>query len=340
VLTKPDISDAVVLSVLNAFGLTIAETTFRPSGDANSAVFSVIADDGTRFFLKLRCGDFDEIAVTVPAHLRSRGVLRVMAPIATTTNQLWICAHGFDWMLYPFFDGKNGFESPLSRAQWIALGETMRLVHTAVLPPELARRVPNESYSPRNRAIVRALDTQIETRRFDDPIAAELVAFWESHRDEIRAVLERAGQLAHQLRERALVFVLCHSDLHAGNVLLGADNKLAIVDWDNPILAPKERDLMFVGGGVGGAWNDPRESEWFFSGYGPAQIDSVALAYYRYERIVVDIAEYGERIFDVKRSDRDRQLNLQKLTSQLFLPNNVVDIAHRSYSALPISSSA
>jgi spectinomycin phosphotransferase len=39
---------------------------------------------------------------------------------------------------------------------------------------------------------------------------------------------------------------------HAGNVVVGADNELTIVDWDEPILAPKERDLMFIGGGVDG----------------------------------------------------------------------------------------
>ncbi len=32
-------------------------------------------------------------------------------------------------------------------------------------------------------------------------------------------------------------------------MLIDANDALYIVDWDNPILAPKERDLMFIGGG-------------------------------------------------------------------------------------------
>ena len=63
------------------------------------------------------------------------------------------------------------------------------------------------------------------------------------------------------------------------NVLVDAGGQVTIVDWDNPIFARKERDLMFVGGGVGGAWNDPFESKWFFTGYGPAAIDLTALAF-------------------------------------------------------------
>jgi hypothetical protein len=52
-------------------------------------------------------------------------------------------------------------------------------------------------------------------------------------------------------------------------------------------------------------------------------------AYYRYERIVVDIAEYAEQIFGMHGSVEERQKGLG-LANQ-FLPNNVVDMAHRSY---------
>jgi len=334
VLTQPDIANDTFVNALRGFGLRVAEAIFRPSGDTNSAVYRVTTDDHARYFLKGRCGDFDEIAATVPAYLHSRGFFRIMAPIPTTSNQLWIHADGFDWMLYPFFEGKNAFESPLSRAQWIALGEAMREVHTAILPSELARRVPRESYSPRYRAIVKALDSQVELRSFDDPLAAQLASFWTSKRGDIRAVVERAEQLAQKMHKRAGSSVLCHSDLHAGNVLVGADDQLTIVDWDNPILAPKERDLMFVGAGVGGSWNESREREWFFTGYGPAEIDSLAIVFYRYERVVVDIAEYGRRIFDVQGTSREQQSDLQKLMSA-FVPNNVIDIAHKSYLNLP-----
>jgi len=123
------------------------------------------------------------------------------------------------------------------------------------------------------------------------------------------------------------------SDLHARNVLLRSDDELVIIDWDEPILAPKERDLMFVGGGVGGIWNDPREADRFYKGCGPAEIDAVALAYYRYERIVADLAAYGERLFGTHGSPEDWELSLRKVMD-VFSPNNVIEIAHRTYAAL------
>ena len=329
-LSKPDISnDTIVSCGLDNFGLRIAEATFLPSADINSAVFRITTDDRARYLLKLRRADFDEVAVTVPAYLQSQGILGVMAPIATITKQLWIHARGFYWMLYQFFEGKNGFEAPLSPAQWKALGETMRKVHGAILPVDLARRVPHESYSPHNRTIVKALDAQAERLLFDDPVTARLAGFWKTNRTEIMTVVERSEQLAKQMRDRATEFVLCHSDLHAGNVLLGDDDKLAIVDWDNPIMAPKERDLMFIGGGIGDTWNDPREKEWFYSGYGRAEIDLVAIAYYRYERIVADFAAYGEQIFAMNGPVKDRETGLDRFMNQF--RHNVIEIAHESY---------
>jgi spectinomycin phosphotransferase len=332
VLSKPDISnDTIVSCGLDSFGLRIAEATFLPSADINSAVFRITTDDRTRYLLKLRRADFDEIAVVVPAYLHAQGILGVIAPIATTTKQLWIHAHGFYWMLYPFFEGNNGFEAPLSPPQWIALGETMRKVHSAILPADLARRVPHESYLPHNRAIVKALDIQVERLLFDDPMTARLAALWKTNRTEIMTVVERAEQLADLMQNRATEFVLCHSDLHAGNVLLGDNDKLAIVDWDNPILAPKERDLMFIGGGIGDTWNDPREKQWFNTGYGPTEIDLVAIAYYRYERIVADFAAYGEQIC-MNGPAKDRETGLERFMNQF--RHNVIEIAHRSYSDL------
>ena len=123
---------------------------------------------------------------------------------------------------------------------------------------------------------------------------------------------------------------LCHSDVHAGNVLIGADDAFYIVDWDNPILAPKERDLMFVGGGQGFTGHTPQEEEMlFYRGYGETEIDPPALAYYRYERIVTDIAVYCEQLFLSDAGGEDRAQSLQHLKSN-FLPNGTIEIAYKS----------
>jgi spectinomycin phosphotransferase len=332
-LEKPDLPDEKIIACLgDTFGLHITQVTFLPLGWVNNALYRVTADNGTPYFLKLRRGSFNAVAVAVPAFLHAQGIRQVVAPIATISHKLWVNEHGFNWTLYPFFDGKTGFEVPLSKPHWIALGKSMKAVHTTKLPAALVERMPQEDYSPRWRIIVRAFHKQVEQERYDEPTAARLAAFWLTKRDEIRWIVERAEHLAQALQKRAVELVVCHSDLHGRNVLVGADHEVAIVDWDEPILAPKERDLMFIGGGIGGIWNNDQEASWFYQGYGQTEIDLVALCYYRYERIVVDIAEYSEQIFGMQGSVEERQKGLG-LANQ-FLPNNVVDIAHRTYQRL------
>jgi len=51
----------------------------------------------------------------------------------------------------------------------------------------------------------------------------------------------------------------------------------------------------------------PMRKRCFYHGYGPTKIDPVALTYYRYERIVADIAAFGKRIFGVNGSVEDRE---------------------------------
>jgi spectinomycin phosphotransferase len=332
-LEKPDLPDEKIIACLHdAFGLHITQVTFLPFGWVNNALYRVTADSGTPYFLKLRRGPFNEIAVAVPAFLHAQGIRQVVAPLATTIHTLWVNEHGFDWTLYPFFDGKTGFEVALSQPHWIALGASMKAIHTTKLPADLAERVPQEDYSPRWRNTVKIFHKQVEQDRYADPIAAKLGAFWLTKRDEIESIVDRAEQLAQALQSRSVKLTVCHSDLHGRNVLVGADNEVAIVDWDAPILAPKERDLMFIGGGVGGIWNNDQEARWFYQGYGQPEIDLVALCYYRYERIVVDIAEYSEQIFGMQGSVAERQKGLGLMNQ--FLPNNVVDIAHKSYQQL------
>jgi spectinomycin phosphotransferase len=334
-LTKPPISEQSIIACLHAsFGLSVSEVDFLPIGaDAYSFVYRVTAGNGTPYFLKLRRANFDKVAVAVAAFLHAQGIRQVMAPLATTTHQLWVQVHGFTWLLYPFLEGPNGYEAALSRAQWSALGASMRAVHAARLPAGLHERVRREDYGPRWRRTVQAFHAEVERRAYDDPTAAHFATFWRTKRDEIQCMVERAAELAQALQNRAGDLVVCHADLHAGNVLLGADDALALVDWDEVILAPKERDLMSVGGGLFGGWNQDREVAWFYAGYGSTEIDPVALAYYRYERIVADIAAYATQIFGLQGSAEDRETGLRQLMSQ-FRPGEVVEIAHQSYAEL------
>jgi spectinomycin phosphotransferase len=90
---------------------------------------------------------------------------------------------------------------------------------------------------------------------------------------------------------------------------------------------------MFIGGGIGWVWNTPREEALFYLGYGPTEIDPVALAYYRFERIVEDIAVYCEQLLLTNEGGQDREQSYRYLQSN-FLPNGTIEIAYQSDATL------
>lgn len=331
-LEKPDIQDERIAACLHdEYGLLVAQVAFLPLGvDRNSAVYRVVAGDGKPYFVKLRRGIFDEIAVTLPKFLNDQGIMQVIAPLSTKAGQLWASLDTFKAFLYPFIEGHNVYEVDLSDRAWGDLGTALKRIHTALLPPALFERIQQETYSPQWREIVKTFLENIGDDAYHDPISVRLASLLKAKCSEILDLVERAERLAQILQARSPEFILCHSDVHAGNLLVDASDALYIVDWDNPILAPKERDLMFIGGGQMGAWCSPRdEAALFYRGYGQTQIDQVALAYYRYERIIQDIAVFCEQIFLTDENGEDREQSLRYLKSN-FLPNGVLEIAYNS----------
>lgn len=88
---------------------------------------------------------------------------------------------------------------------------------------------------------------------------------------------------------------------------------------------------MFVGGGLFGQWRAPDAEEVpFYQGYGLAEIDLAALAYYRCERIVEDIAVFCQEISEATQSREDREQALVYLKSN-FLPGNTIELANQQF---------
>jgi spectinomycin phosphotransferase len=168
--------------------------------------------------------------------------------------------------------------------------------------------------------------THLERETFDDPVLVDLAAFLRSKRDLVRDLLGREERLAHIMAVRSLECVVCHADIHPGNLFIDTNGTLFIVDWDYPVLAPKERDLMFIGGGQGFMGRTAQEEErLFYQGYRQPHIDPIALAYYRSVRNVMDIAVACEQILSSKQGGQDRAQTLGYLKWS-FLPDCAIEI--------------
>jgi spectinomycin phosphotransferase len=330
-LEKPNIPDTLILSrLLDEYDLRAAELTFLPIGaDMGTAVYRLTDNDGSVYFLKLR-RNFNEVSVRVPLFLKEIGLNEIIVPFKTKSNQHWADFGEYKIILYPFIEGKNGFERELTNEHRQVLGVALKRIHTAQFPPDLKKLIRRESYSSQWREEVRSFQEQVESKSFDDPTAAKLAEFIKSKRNEITQIIERAEHLALELQAEPPEFVLCHTDIHGGNILISDQGQLYIVDWDEPIFAPKERDLMFIGGGIDRLWRSARQLVMFHDGYGKLKMDTSAIAYYRYERVIEDLAAYGEQLLLTDEGGADRESAYRRFTSN-FEIRGTIWIANISY---------
>ena len=331
-LEKPELKDEKIINCLKTeYGLSVEKIAFLPLGaDLNTAVYRVVTNDETVYFLKLRRGEFDEATVAVPKYLGDLGIKQIIPSLTTQTGQLWASLAPFKVILYPYVEGHNGFERNLSDQQWVEFGAALKRFHTADIPSAITSSIQREKFSPQWRDTVKMFLERIEAETFDEPVAVEMAAFLKIKGDETLELVKRAERFAQMLREQPPEFILCHADIHAWNLLIDDNDAFYMVDWDTLIFAPKERDLMFVGGGLGGNGHTPREEEdLFYQGYGQTQINPIAMAYYRYERIIEDIAVYCGQIFLSDEGGEDRKQSLEYLKSN-FLPNCTIEMACQS----------
>jgi len=307
-LERPDLQDEKIIACLQEkFGLSSVQLLFLPLGaDLNTFVYRVGAQDEKSFFLKVRSGDFNESCLKLPELLSDLGVRQIIPPLPTKRGNLWTSLDAYKVILYPFIAGSSGFNVELSDGQWIELGEALKSIHNAAIPEAVSWHIPVETFSAEWRESLKRFMIRIENEVFDDPLTQELVAFLRLKSAVFLDLIWQAEWLATKLRSYSQEVVLCHSDIHAGNILIDPEGAFYIVDWDDPIWAPKERDPMFIGNGIGGVWNKVEEEMLFYEGYGRTEIDNNALAYYRFERIIQDIAIISEKI--IATGDRGENL--------------------------------
>ncbi len=320
--------EAIIAAVQENYGLRLAALTFLPIGhDPLAWVYRAEASDGTAYFLKLRRDTINLPALLVPHMLLAQGVEHVLAPLPTTAQTLWAEVADYALVLYPFIAGRNGMEQAPSTHQWVEFGATMRRVHELALAPELSQQLKRETWKPGWFDLLGQIDAEIDSRTSADVIEQEISDFLRSKRSEIDTLIRRTSALSQRMQQANLPLVVCHADAHPANLLIDNHERLWIVDWDEVMLAPKERDLMFILGGIFVGQVTPQQQALFFEGYGSTNIDPTALAYYRYAWAVQDIGSYAEQIFLTPDAGETTKQSAAHIFMSLFDANGIVAIA-------------
>ena len=325
-LEDPGFTADVGMALLAGYGVQATTFAFVPGYDMRAATYEVASPSG-RFFAKAHLRPVDGASLDVPRALLDAGVEQVLAPIRTLGSALaQPMAEGRTLVVHPFVPGRNAMVAGMTAEQWRDFGATLRAVHDSGLEHRFADELPAETFTLPSAAIVRNLIDQ-PPEPGTSQAAARLASVLGARAERIRAMLDRAEVLRTALATRPFRRVLCHADIHAANILVADDGRIFLVDWDGPMIAPRERDLLFVIGSRIARDVEPHEEAWFFEGYGTVEVDADAIVYYRYERILEDIGEFARSVFsdpDLPEASRESQV---RLVESFFAPGDILDTA-------------
>jgi spectinomycin phosphotransferase len=332
---RPPLLDRQIVDVLaERYRLAIGRLEFLALGhDANAWTFRAASTEGRAWFLKIR-RHVNPARLALARSVQDRGIDAVVAPVAAANGALSVAIDGLHLVVYPFIDGAVAADVGLTDGQWIDYGRVAAGLHATKLTSHIEAGLPREQFTPPWTDSIVRLEARIAAYDGDDPVRGELVASWRSHEAEIAGLVRRSGELGRKLREGLErpggrgAFVPCHADFHTHNLLVEPSGELRLVDWDGAMLAPRERDLMFVMGSPIGLAPGARELALFRRGYGELDVDPNTLAYYHLDWAVQDVSGYASQVMldDIGPASRAYAF---RIFVGLFSPGDEVEVARR-----------
>src|SRR5437764_15386246 len=255
---------------------------FLPRGlDYNAGVYRVVSEQGAAYLLKVTSRPLYEPRCLVPRYLNEQGITSVVAPIPTRSGALWTQLEEWTVIVYPFIDGDTSLTG-MTNEQWKEVGIILKRIHQVMLPPFGFESLRKETFDPTEytRWVRTFEDQHLHSRHDGSGSSRALRADWVAHQSTIHTAVASLEKLAEVLQRRAGPYVISHADLHAANLLRDHAGHVFVIGWDEVMLAPKERDFIFI--------REP-QADAFWEGYGQTEIDWVALTYYLWERVVQDL---------------------------------------------------
>ncbi len=319
-LDRPSITDDAIRDAIEAgYAIEVRSIEFLALGHDIGAWTFRADSPGGALFVKLR-RSIDPARLRLVRYLADHDLPEAVPPIPTVAGDLSVAMNGLFLIAYPFLEGDVAAEVGLTDQQWRTYGSIVGRLHRTQLPGEIAAGLRREDFVPRSVEVIERVRADIGRGDEGDPLRVAAIRLWLDHKDAIDAVVERTGELGRAIRAdrqgRAAPDhqVVCHQDIHTHNVFVERGGRLRIIDWDDCLLAPPERDLMHVIGTTIGLRPGDREISLFLEGYGPLELDPMLMAYYHADWAVQDLGGYAaDVLLDEAASDESRAYSLRIL---------------------------
>src|SRR2546427_1008327 len=300
---KPLLKDVIQ----EKFGINVVNFTLVPKWNAARG-YIIESSNHKSFFLKIYWDDkIPDSAFRFADDLFAEaGIVNIAHPIPTSHGQMRIHIRDFQIALFDWTSGKTAQEHKLTDTQLERLGELFAKIHQS--KTTIGEYPARENFAiPFKDRFLSIFDNMSHISGMSTKYRTRLKLFLEPHRQKFMRELETLEKLQHKVRTMNLEFVNCHGEPSPGNVLSSSNGEIYLLDWDDPIFAPKEKDLLFFKDNV----------EPVMKGYSVFSRDTVidqdVLEFYGHLWNLGEIADYGGKLLFENHSDAQNQIWLDNL---------------------------
>ncbi len=307
-ITEPKIDKQLLVDLLkNNYSLESPNVVFLPRGETSWGY--IVEADTKKYFLKVYKNTypfFEQAAELTYKLFADCGIKEIVHALKSSNGEVISHIEEYPVILFNFIDGKEISEQKPSDEQVKEIGVILGKIHAST--SKLGPYPKRETFESKDKEMfLKVMDRVRNHQPIENSYQKEIVDLFNSHRSRIEEQLTELEKIGEQLKNKKnLPFVICHSDPTPGNILIGKDGIPYLIDWDTPIFAPKERDLLF--------FSDRLKP--FMEGYcsivGESTIDDEVKQFYAYEWNVQEVADFGSSILFGNNDDLQNKHHLER----------------------------
>lgn len=291
------------------YGFSIQTLIDGPRGFVGET-YIITTNTGEKFFVKkVKSSDIvDKIIKGLPVlnELHQRGVTNINYPIPAKNGALYILDSSSIVVVFCYILGTTTWDFPKTKFY-----KLLAEIHT--ITPKITTIIRKETF---DIVFKDKVETYLEVALNGEPqddIEKGTKALMNRHTEELNRFWMEFVDLAEYCETKSGDFVLTHGDA-TGNVIVDKKGEVYIVDWDEIMLAPRERDNWFHLDPIARVTFLP-EYRKHVPDYTP---DKEYFKYYLYNRFFEDLYGFLEGIYDQSFPKEKRQDYLKGLKNDCF----------------------
>ena len=229
------------------YAIPLQSITFFPEGE-DSYGYIAVSETGEKYFAKASAS-VPNSRLQVASRLRNQcDISGIVAPLETQNGELSVPWQNFRVALFPFIEGKSRWDlwkvgkdfTNAELSQIAALFATIHGCTDVVASNNLTVAKYDLPLRHELHTVLKAPEKITSQNQYQKQLLEAIAR----HRSEVLQTLERYDSLGRSASALQTPFVVTHGDPTPGNLIIDAENRLHIIDWDGVCLGPPEKDLV------------------------------------------------------------------------------------------------